>query len=409
MIENINSFRNELRAAVPIWLCLWGLEFRRTVLERHRDSSEYANVDTYAMIDIMLVGLISVTLLIKILKDNIALKNLLTSSTKYLLLMYGLAILSLFWSSAPNYSGYRAFEVFITILAIFISLAYFSYQNLEKAVLIFAVTALLIYNIGVWKTNILTFSFTRLHVDAASAAMIFTYCFAEIISVIHRESKKILVWLAILSLSIVILSTSSSSSIAVAFGVLFAFFSSRNKLLPIFLFLFFLFLIIIMNSSAATLQDNIFMMFFPGKDYETVMTGTGRVRILEYYWPLVNEKLWFGNGFAISTRVMGYYTNTAHNIFLDIILGIGIVGMIIFCLFLIMSVIENIKATNLRLQGSLGYRAAIATGLVNCLGTPFIGTFWSPPLLVFIAFLALQNYQIIHYNFQYMAQDDELT
>lgn len=360
-------------------------------MRRGRPTEDFATVDSFAMVDIILVGILTILVLKKLLRGNTPINRILPASGEFLLMMYLLGILTFFWSPMPNYSGYRAYEVFINIFAVYISLSYFSLENLEKAALTLAVGALFIFYGGRWLEMGVS-SIAALHVDAATAAMIFAYCFGELISAPDEKRKKILRRLAVISLGILVISTSSSSNIAAAFGMLTAIFSKRNRFLAFSLLLILVLVSFMMVSGADDLQSALFLILFPGKNYETVMSGTGRVQVLEYYWPLVYDHPWFGHGFAIATRTLGFYANTAHNIFLDICLAIGFVGFSLFFLFFLNFINENVKATKIRMKSALGCRAMFAAGLVNCLGSPFIGNYWSVPIIVFSSFLALQHF-----------------
>ncbi len=124
-------------------------------------------------------------------------------------------------------------------------------------------------------------------------------------------------------------------------------------------FIFFILLLFVFGISSIWLMENLDnLLFFFNKD----VTISGRIPL----WTLllqtsIRERLWFGYGFhAYWQRWMGsespanYVVNTivgngrdwvahAHNGFLDIILNIGMIGLVIFvCLFLI-NVVRTIK------------------------------------------------------------------
>ena len=118
----------------------------------------------------------------------------------------------------------------------------------------------------------------------------------------------------------------------------------------------------------------------------------------EALYEYAEEKPWLGYGFAAGVRSLPLYgidarTNTAHNIFMDVVIGLGLVGLLLFAVFLAKLTWECLYGIERPPPGRHGCIAALAAGFVCCQATPFVATYWVPPSLSFCCFLALHTLQ----------------
>jgi O-antigen ligase len=141
-----------------------------------------------------------------------------------------------------------------------------------------------------------------------------------------------------ISLACLILSHSRTSIVAlllVSFLVLFVF---RRLMM-----LFTLFWVSVLLSLSGIIVNYLMPYFYRGQSREVFTTFSGRMA----FWPEVMKKIWeapiFGHGFYASQRVI-WDISSVDNTYLEVLLGIGIMGLILICLP-ILSIIINLWKT----------------------------------------------------------------
>ena len=214
---------------ILIFLCLAHV-FRATILIRRRTSAEFLSVDIYAGIDIFIVLTICILLFfIYWPRLRFCISN---SSIEPYLFYLLICLVSAAWSSVPYYSAYRAVEYISLTLAIFASFtSYNSFETAEKNFLwISAIITL--FGFGL---NIRLWGFQNFHTNSysASAALLFCYCFGELLRGRVKDKVRI-IFFGFFGLFFIIIGTSAASNIAVVAGLLVASIICRNLWFTVF-------------------------------------------------------------------------------------------------------------------------------------------------------------------------------
>ena len=152
---------------------------RMTIFVRQRTSSEYLQIDYAATIQILVVftTLLAVLVAPKLIPLS---RRMIQGSLGALGAYYVFAIASAGWSVAPTYTAYRALEVLVLSIAIFVGLSYqHSARQLEKHVL-WAACMVVIFGV-LMHIKFGGLSLEALHTNSYSAvaAMVFVYCLTE--------------------------------------------------------------------------------------------------------------------------------------------------------------------------------------------------------------------------------------
>jgi hypothetical protein len=363
------------------------LVMRVTVFVRQRSGSEFASIDTLAILQIGVVGCTFLLIL-----DAPRLKQswfwFAKSAGVALFLYYVVAVGSGLWSSFPLYSIYRSLEFLCQFYAIYLAIFYsVHFYAAEKKVIL---TALVVILLGVakhLKLSGFTISIGALHTNSysASAAMLFCYCLGEYLTA-EKRRKRLLRIMAIVGLFFLSIGTSSASNVAALAGVAVVALFSKNKTLLVLalcggIVAFFLLSL-----------DDITRILFPGKTDQAIMTMTGRASIWDMYINMIEIKPLLGYGFAASTRMAERYMTNTHNGYLAVVLGTGLFGASVFLIACWRIVQENVINWKKKLIGSTGCFAALTAGLVNNLALSLVGEQWTPATMTFALFLALHIY-----------------
>lgn len=369
-----------------IWFFELLIISRFTVFVRQREGEHFASVDTHAIADIFFVMVLTGLLLVSLNKSLV--KSIRTTSLFWLLAYYLLSCISAVWSIMPEYSLFRAIQFTIPMLGVYVAIfKMHNFKGTEKYILIISLIVLFLS----LTPQVLARRFTLDGMHAAEypaiAAMIFGYCFGELISTrrLVRYKWKLLHFSCLcISLCCVVIGTSSATNLSVGCGIIFSSVIARNKKVLFF---------------SIGIVSFIFLLFgdwnwlvnslFPGKSNAQILSAHGRVDLWKLYWYLfVNDPI-VGIGFSIGARIASIYTTSTHNFIFSILLGTGIVGAIIFSLFLLNLIRECFFSIKKRYFGSVGCSTAFFIGFINSLSYPIIGDQWFPPSMVFICFLSL--------------------
>lgn len=372
---------------------------RNTILVRQRDTSAYSSIDAMALLQIAVVFLLF--LLFFIYYKKLAIKtfnDIYNSHVLWFFLIYALGLVSLFWSPEPFYSGYRAFESLVLFFAIFM---YFNspwtIEENEKVFLKFSTVILLLTFFGQMKLQGFSFSIASLHTNSYSliALIIFLYSFGELMSksIKSKERKSYLKKYAYLSFLFILLGTSGATNISLVFGLLLlTIFSNRMDIKIIFIFALFMGLIIFFLIGDI---NSIVEILMPGKDAKSISTMTGRMGLWEVYIQKIEEKPFFGWGFAIIARISEHATTNTHNSLLSILTGVGGIGMSFFIFFIIATVRSIFINKKYNGIGNIGAGVALGGALLNAMSFALIGESLAPTSIAFTGLLA---FYFLHIN-----------
>jgi O-antigen ligase len=122
---------------------------------------------------------------------------------------------------------------------------------------------------------------------------------------------------------------------------------------------------------------------------EGIISMSGRTYLWEQYKEMIAESPFYGGGFAIGSRLADFYAGSTHNFIYSILLGTGLLGMIVFIIYLIRLIYEAIETYSNKYIGSIGCAGALACGLINSLGLPIVGDQWMTGSFTFTCISAL--------------------
>jgi O-antigen ligase len=350
---------------------------RIAVFMRRRD--DFFTVDAYAMVEVVFT-LAMVFLLAS--KPEVlvwAWKRLSSTSGMPFLLFYLISIASALWSQMFAYSAFRSLEFASQTFALFIVM-FLARGNAERentliklcvAVLLLEVFGSLISGLGF-----------RSNSYSASAAMLFSYGFGELLGAEGKRRIRMIV-ISSVGFVFVVLGLSLASLWSLLFGVFLAVLvSSRHRALmllagPLILALLF---------CLPGLKEEV---LYRGKTQEEFTTMTGRSALWKSYWDAFCERPTLGYGYAVGSRTQGivYQTNT-HSSFFAVIMGSGLVGLSICAWALLLGTKEGVAAARNHLPGGVGCFCALGTGLLNSMSISLLAESWCPPAFVFITVYA---------------------
>lgn len=392
---------------LTLWLLVLAWIARITIFTRGRAQGEFADVDFLAGIQVLIVLVVLITVLLSGRALPIWSKTARTS-VRSLFYYYIISALSTVWSPIPAYSLYRAFEFMILFMGFLVALSYA--PNLVKAERIVLIVSLISITLTMYPYFIRLGFPTSLgawHTTSysASAAMLFCYCLGEYFQS-DKNRKKILRWVGFVALAVLVLGTSAGSNVATAFGVLIVAFLRRNTALIIIgcillLIMLPVFLFGEIDDSAVAVRG----VLFPGKSESQIYSLRGRVPFWNQMFTLFLDSPFFGHGFAIFSTGRGQaFASSPHSSLFSVLLGTGMLGMLTVILYGLRLLREFYGTTVKRLPGAVGCTAAIFTGLVNSLSTPFVLEQWEEASFVFAAMTA---FSILFVYLPYKSKEKE--
>jgi O-antigen ligase len=369
-----------------VWLALLGWEARVTVLVRQRSGFAFSSVDLHAAVQIFFVFAIFL-----IIVSNSRLSPLISEARRTSIIMlfvyYIMGILSALWSPMPAFTFYRAFEFVTLLMGVLFALSYCSdFYAAERKMLFISTIVLIFCLLMKLKLSGIAYSLEHWHATTytTSGAMIFCYCAGEYFFS-EKSRKKMLRRYGIFALALVLLGTSSGSFISAIAGLLLILFFYRNAGLWGLGIL--LFAVVILIGVDWTPVKN---FIFYGKSERAITTLHGRVYMWDSFMGMIAQKPFFGNGFGVFMRSPEVATSGhPHNSIFSVLLGTGILGAIPVIVFFFRLLREFLKTTSHRLPGAIGCSAAISTGLINSLTSPFVLDKWDESTLVFACLIAL--------------------
>lgn len=375
--------RNTTFQALLFFLTL-SLVARLTIFVRRRSGDQFLNIDTSAIVQLVIVGL-TIFLIFIAPKFKLAWLNLSKTSGKSFLWYYFLCVVSALWSPLPEYSLYRAIEFISQLLAVFVAISYCStFYDAEKKVLLLSFMVILL-NIGMnLKIYNYSISMQTLHTNSysISAAMVFCYCLGEIMEEGY-VAKRGLVRYCIIAAVFLIVGTSSASYIAALCGICVIGILLSNRIVLVLVLIG-----AILIASMLSMND-VMLLLFPGKKEAVILTMSGRMHLWELYYQEILRNPIFGSGFATGARLASRYTTNTHNGLIAVLLGSGALGMAFIILGFYRLIKESLRNIRSRRIGCVGCAAALAVGIVNNMSFSLLGEQWTPPTLVFFSILSL--------------------
>lgn len=362
-----------------LWLLVMAWVFRVTVFVRRRPQGEYADVDTFAAVQIMFVFILAAYL---VFSNRLTPLLRLAAKTSFgtLMLYYGFGMVSAIWSPSSVFSFYRAFEVVVLFLGILVALSYCrSFASTERgmlwmslAIVLFQVNAQrpplgMLSSFALWKTN----SYT------AMSAMMFCYCVGEMMSQPNPLRRKFLTRMSLVFLLLIILGHSTGSIVATICGLGIAFLLARHQRLAVIM------LIIMLIFIGIVADVNWQSLLFPGKSADYDVTGmSGRAGLWTTYFNHIMQYPLLGSGFDMLSQLIGFASNS-HNAFFAVLGGTGLIGLAFIVIWIVRLFNESFTAIRARLAGSHGMAAGLTAGLVNSTTLAFLGEHCMTTTLVF--------------------------
>lgn len=335
-----------------------------------RSSGEYTSLDTFNLIQISSILVLSAVLL-SYGKFFTSLKN---QSVNFFIIMLILGIFSGIWSKNFFYSSYRAFEAYTLLIACLTISEYrsVSFEVTEKYIL------RLLFFVGIFSLFGLllrrnTISLATLHSNGytISGAILASYSFGALFeSEVYNHRKKIMKRYFFSGLFLLVLGTSLGSVlsfIAAISAVLL--FSKKN-------FNYFSILIIIIVCLTLAYINNAVIMdlVFINKTSDELSTLNGRTLLWEMYLNMIYEKPFLGWGYDIISREStGVYATNSHFFLISILGGLGLLGLSIFLISGIKLTKELIMYNSHKYPGCLAFIASLTAAFVNGGSKGYIG------------------------------------
>lgn len=272
------------------------------------------------------------------------------SAVKSVLWLYSFAVISTLWAFMPTFAFFLSFQ---NIVLMFVLLWLYSLpENFNSTERLFLISAVLIALFEVIARRILETPQVFIHslTGGSTAALLISYCVAEIFNTENSESKrrKLLMNTLLISLVILVTSTSSGANASAIFGLATALLFSKKIWYAIPLFAVSIFLYLNPN-----LIESMILMVMPGKSSETLSSASGRQDLWDIVLDLAAQKPIFGWGYACIERAVtstGFLASDAHNNYIGIYGGLGIIGCVLLGIHFLSTLL-----TTFRRKASPGY------------------------------------------------------
>jgi O-antigen ligase len=357
---------------------------RLTLFVRQRSGTDFTSVDTSAGAQVVIVGAI-VLMLAFAHRTPFLLRKLSGTSVGFLMLFYAFCAVSALWSPAKAYSLYRAVEVMAVCLAVFAALDCLNdFERAERLALGMAITTIALIFVG----DVRLSGWGSLHSNhgPAAAAMTLCYCLGEVGRAVGLR-RRVLQVSALVSGAALCAGTCASANVAALCGVLVIGIVGRGKARMLLAFLFAVVVLLTLTGCVSRLEDAALAILFPGKNWDQVQSGTGRVNLWEMCWALIQERPLLGYGFAAAAR-SSLQVMSAHNSYVDILLAEGIVGLILFGLSGAVLLRELWQMPSVAC-GYVGGCAMFTATMVVCIGVAVLGNDLHPPMFPYVGFAGL--------------------
>lgn len=211
----------------------------------------------------------------------------------------------------------------------------------------------------------------------------------------HRYEKTFrFKWLFIVNFAAMILGTSSASFIAFVTGLLMFWSSSTKGINTAKAFLVLIAVILIYHYGMELVYD----IFFYGRSEKHIQSGSGRASIWEACFIAWKQSPWVGQGYMVGERNLVMWgsrvaAHSAHNGYMSILVNTGIVGCIIFGIYLLRTIWRcwN-KMTSKRIGKEMTVLFIVLCSiLVNNYAYPCFGSDWNFTLMPVTSIFILIN------------------
>lgn len=382
-----------LRVAPVVWALVVASVARVTVFLYKRPTSEFAEVNPTAFVamGLTLAGLAAVALAPATRRVWPRVRS---SSFGLLFAYYGFCLASALWSANAGFSAYRAVEALVQISLVTLGVYYArDLISAERLFLLVSVAMVTMSVVGRLRLYSFELSARSLHsnqypVIAAAAAL---YCLGEFLRAEPDAARRrrLRNWGIAFGL-LAIMGTSAGTMVAIVCGLftvgILQRFDRRILVLGACA------LIVILYFSGIS-REFWWDVLFRGKEYEDVVDLSGRRGLFEAYLEAAREKPILGYGFAVGARIGDRFgtvaTTHAHNGFLEMLLGGGIVGVFLGLRWLVRLLREVLRSIAGRSVGGVGFAAAFVVLSVNNLSITAYGGAWSPSLTQLALLLAM--------------------
>lgn len=214
------------------------------------------------------------------------------------------------------------------------------------------------------------------------------------LSMLRYEKEFKLKYFFILNFSAMVLGTSSASFIAFAAGILIYWSSSAKGINLIKTFLVLVLIFIIYNYGMELMYD----IFFYGRSQEKIESGSGRASIWEACFSAWQQSPWFGQGYMVGERNLVMWgsriaAHSAHNGYISILVNTGIIGCIIFGIYLINTIWRcwtNLSSKRIGNEMTVLFILLVAI-MVNNYAYPCFGSDWNFTLMPVSSIFILIN------------------
>lgn len=305
--------------------------------------------------------------------------------------LYGLGILSCFWSVMPALSFAFAFQITFFIWILFYLMGYPRDFYTTEKYLIRLLVILLLFGLlrkpivyGITPTlNYFLSSFHELNAGGISAAL-FSYCLAEWTAShakLNPQRAKMLICGAIFAFLSLLISTSSGSNVSALVAIFLLTVVRRRWFLSVAVFL---------CVSAAILYpeiiDNTIAIIFPGKSIVRITNFGSRTVLWHDMWLLFQQRPTLGWGFATVERMGTVYASDSHNALIGILGGLGLVGAGFFVTFIFCTLARMYK-----LRHQIGYTGLLCAAVCMVVNSNTFGFLSGKTFILTIAFFALMS------------------
>lgn len=300
---------------------------------------------------------------------------------------YIFATLSFLWAGSIGTILFKGIEVVCSYMIICLTLYTIRSSKLSLLYIIYLATASTSMDIlNKWIKYGFGFYHTNAYTMTAMIALLLI-CGSVRNKILDFKEVKLLF---IINACMLIAGTSSASYISFIIGIIILFSTKKRKGINLGVTLL---ICLILYGIYYYYQDLVFDIIFHGRSTEKIENGSGRKAIWEAALKLWEQSPIIGNGFLIGERQIVHYIGlaviSAHNSFISVLVNTGIVGILIFILFILKWFYKVYSYLRTNRYACVLLPAMTAT-IVNCNAFPAIGSDWNyvaPSVYALIAFV----------------------
>lgn len=300
---------------------------------------------------------------------------------------YIFATLSFIWAGNMGTILFKGIEVICSFMVICLTLYIIRSSKLALLYIIYLATASTSMDIlNKWIKYGFGFYHTNAYTMTAMIALLLI-CGSVRNKILDFKEVKLLF---IINACMLIAGTSSASYISFIIGIIILFSTKKRKGINLGVTLL---ICLILYGIYYYYQDLVFDIIFHGRSTEKIENGSGRKAIWEAALKLWEQSPIIGNGFLIGERQIVHYIGlaviSAHNSFISVLVNTGIVGILIFILFILKWFYKVYSYLRTNRYACVLLPAMTAT-IVNCNAFPAIGSDWNyvaPSVYALIAFV----------------------